>query len=93
MRRGNDFIALLDAEQQQRDVQSRCAAVEGDAMFRTTILGEIFFELDDVRAETERAGVEVAGDGGVNFFAQRTDLRREVEIRDFIVHLILISGR
>ena len=69
-------------------MQGRGTAVEGDAMFRAAVLGEIFFKLDDIRSETEGTGVERAGDGGVNFFAQRTDLRGEVEVGDFVVHLI-----
>ena len=50
-----------------------------------------FSNCDHVRAEAERAVVEGARDGGVNFLAQRTDLRREVEVLDFFVHVIWLQ--
>mgnify|MGYP007071004395 CR=1 FL=1 len=83
-----NLVALLDVQQEQRDMKCRGAAVKGDAMLRAAILGKIFFKLDDIWSETKGTGVEVAGDGRVNFFAQGADLRREVEVWDFVVHLI-----
>ncbi len=61
-------------------------------MFRADVFGKIFFELHNVRAKAKRTGVQVAGDGGVNFFAQRTDLSREIEVGDFVVHLIELGS-
>ena len=50
---GDHFIPRLEAEQQQRNMQGRCPAVEGDAMLRADEGGEIFFELHHVRAQAK----------------------------------------
>ena len=46
-----------------------------------------FFKLDNIRPETERAKVEVARDGGVKLLAEATELRRQVEVGNFVSHL------
>src|SRR6185437_7911568 len=73
-RRGDDFIAGADAEQEHGDVQGGGAAVEADAMFRTEVFGEVFFKLSHVGSEAEGAIVDGAGNGGSEVFAQAANL-------------------
>ena len=84
--RCDDFVAKLDVEHAQRDVQRGSAAVEAERVLRAAELREVLFKLCDVRPEAERTVVQRAGERGVNFLADAFDLRGQVEIWNFFWH-------
>jgi hypothetical protein len=55
-------------------------------------LRKIFFELRHVGSETERAVVDGAGDGGVQFLADAAELRGQIEVRDRVCFSSLHVG-
>jgi hypothetical protein len=59
-------------------------------MFRADEFGEVLFKLRHVGAEAEGAVVNRPRNGGVQFCAERTQLRHEVEIRNFVVHVFYL---
>ena len=84
--RGDDLVARADAEQQHGHVQRRGAAVESGTVFRADEFGEVLFKLRHVGAEAKGAVVNGPRNGGVQFFAERAQLRHQVEIGNFVVH-------
>ena len=70
-RRGDDLVARPDVEQHQRNVQRGRAAVETDAVFRADEPAKSFSNWTTSGSEAERAVVEGARDGGVQFLAAR----------------------
>ncbi len=85
-RRGDNFVAGANAEQQHGHVQRRGAAVETDAMFRADKSGKVFFKLRHVRSQAEGALVNGARDGGVKVLADIPQLGRQVEIGNWVSH-------
>jgi hypothetical protein len=58
-------------------------------MFRADEFGEVLFKLRHVGAEAKGAIVNRPRDGGIKVLAQRAQLRREVEIGNFVIHFTI----
>ena len=85
--RGNNFIARTDVKNAQSDMERGGAAVKTDSVLCAAESGEVFLKLRDVRPEAVGAVVEGFGNHGIDFFAQRTQLGRQVEVRNWCCHL------
>jgi hypothetical protein len=62
------------------------AIVKTKRVRRAAESGEIFLKLRHIRAEAKRAVIQRAGDGGVNFRAQRFELGAQVKVRNRFRH-------
>ena len=72
-RRGDDFITGANSQQHHGHMQRRSAAVETDAMVRTSIFGKVLLKMRHVRSKTEGTVVECAGDGGIEVFPEAAE--------------------
>ena len=68
-------------------MESGGAAVKTDSVRCAAESGEVFLELSDFRSEAVGAGVEGFGNHSIDFFAQRTQLGRQVEVMNWCCHL------
>jgi hypothetical protein len=91
-RNGDDLIAGSDAGSEQRQVQRRSAAVDGNAAIGAAIRGKGIFEGDDFRAENELSAVQDAGQRGIDRILGLAILRLEIEERDQRAVLAMSTG-
>src|SRR5271154_4971634 len=68
------------------DMQGGSADVGAERVLGPAEIREVPLKLHYIRAQAKAAIIQGFGDGGVQFFAQRTQLRGQIEIRYGLVH-------
>jgi len=87
--RGDDLVAGPTPSSSIATCNAEVPLLNPAAMFRAMNLAKSFFKLRHVGPRQKEQLSMVRAMAGVNFLAERTQLRRQVEIGNFVVHFAL----